>query len=74
MCVPGHENVGVSAIEIVRYADAASVAWKNGAGVTRELASAARDHPAGGFDWRISVADVDSSGDFSTFSGTGKTT
>jgi len=41
--------------------------WKNGAGVTRELASASG--ALGTFDWRISVADVDVSGEFSQFVG-----
>jgi uncharacterized protein len=59
----------MTAVEILRYADAKPVAWKNGGGLTRELASAPDDHAPGAFAWRISVADVDLSGDFSTFPG-----
>jgi environmental stress-induced protein Ves len=53
----------------VAYASLAAVPWKNGGGVTRELAC----HPAGaGFDdflWRVSIADVHQSGPFSRFPG-----
>jgi len=42
--------------------------WKNGAGYTFELARSAGDD-LDAFDWRISVADVKTSGDFSKFSG-----
>jgi uncharacterized protein len=49
------------------------VPWKNGGGVTRNLAI----WPAGaGFDdfvWRVSVADVERSGDFSVFAGVDRT-
>lgn len=41
--------------------------WLNGAGVTRELGSAPA--PDGGLLWRISVADLDRSAEFSTFPG-----
>lgn len=44
--------------------------WKNGGGVTRELASSPGTDA---FDWRISVADVTGSGDFSTFVGVERT-
>jgi len=47
--------------------------WKNGMGFTTELAV----HPAGssldGFDWRLSMADVVSDGDFSLFPGYDRT-
>jgi uncharacterized protein len=41
--------------------------WKNGGGVTREM----HREPAGAavFDWRLSLATVDSSGPFSAFDG-----
>lgn len=44
--------------------------WKNGGGLTRELASSPGTDT---FDWRISVADVTASGDFSTFVGVERT-
>jgi len=54
----------VSRFEVVRWADVKPLPWKNGAGVTRELASSPGQD---GFDWRISVAEVTSSGEFSPF-------
>ena len=47
----------------VRAADVRPTAWANGGGTTRELAVA--DDGA----WRISLADVDRDGPFSTFAG-----
>ncbi|HVJ41914.1 MAG TPA: HutD family protein [Dongiaceae bacterium] len=41
--------------------------WKNGQGSTIQLISAA--NTAGGFDWRLSIAEVGQSGPFSDFSG-----
>lgn len=41
--------------------------WKNGAGLTREIA--ARPAPGGGFDWRLSLASVDQDGPFSAYPG-----
>lgn len=40
--------------------------WKNGAGFTLELARSDGDH-LHAFDWRISMADVNTSGEFSRF-------
>ena len=40
--------------------------WKNGGGTTREIAQSPGPK---GFSWRLSVADVDSEGPFSRFSG-----
>ena len=56
---------------VVRRADVKSVRWKNGLGVTSELAV----WPSGtsmerlDFDWRISAANVDAAGPFSEFRG-----
>jgi environmental stress-induced protein Ves len=62
-------------MEIIRFADLKAQPWRNGGGVTREVAS----HPAGaasgpgtgdgGWDWRVSIADVAKAGDFSAFPG-----
>lgn len=56
-------------MELISWEDLASVPWKNGRGVTRELAR----YPAGAtldnFIWRISAADVTQSGPFSIFPG-----
>lgn len=52
--------------QLIRLADAAATPWRNGGGLTRELAAA----PAGGdWTWRISVAEVASAGPFSRFPG-----
>lgn len=44
--------------------------WRNGGGWTRTLASAADD---AGLLWRVSVADIESEGPFSTFDGMDRT-
>ena len=41
--------------------------WRNGAGITREIATA--PDGAGGFDWRLSVAEVGRDAPFSAFPG-----
>ena len=54
---------------VLRAAQRAAVPWKNGGGLTREVAA----HPAGSgfgtFDWRISIAEVAAPGPFSLFPG-----
>lgn len=45
----------------------AAVPWHNRAGVTRELD--AQTGEAGGFDWRLSLADIDRDGPFSALPG-----
>jgi environmental stress-induced protein Ves len=56
-------------LRLLRAKDRVAQPWKNGGGVTREIAV----HPPGaGFDdfcWRISTAIVDASGPFSRFDG-----
>ncbi|MDJ1130834.1 HutD/Ves family protein [Streptomyces iconiensis] len=61
--------------EVLRWSAYRSMPWKNGGGTTREVASgnlraplAPAEH-AEGFDWRVSVADVDGGGPFSPFPG-----
>jgi uncharacterized protein len=44
-----------------------AVPWRNGGGVTREVAAEPADSAE--FDWRISLAEVEASGPFSTFAG-----
>jgi environmental stress-induced protein Ves len=43
--------------------------WKNGAGLTREIATSPPDATLDAFDWRLSVAEVDREGPFSAFPG-----
>lgn len=52
--------------QVVRLADVPATPWRNGGGVTRELAAwpAADD-----WCWRMSVADIGSNGAFSRFDG-----
>jgi uncharacterized protein len=56
-------------IELLRATARVAVPWKNGGGVTREVAA----HPKGsGFDtldWRVSIAQVRSAGPFSSLPG-----
>ena len=59
-------SAGSSGWNIVRLADIPATPWRNGGGVTRELAMWP---DAGDWVWRMSVADVDKSGPFSKFDG-----
>src|SRR5512133_3890793 len=52
--------------QVVSLADAAPSPWRNGGGVTRELAAWPG---AADWAWRISVAEVASDGPFSRFDG-----
>jgi uncharacterized protein len=54
-------------IKIIRRSSFAATPWKNGGGITHE---AIRVPPTGdAFLWRVSVAQIDSSGPFSDFAG-----
>ena len=56
---------------VLRAIDYRRMRWKNGGGWTTELAAfpqSGGDAPAA-FDWRISIAEIESDGDFSTFAG-----
>lgn len=54
---------------IIRAADMQAQPWKNGMGVTREIARFPADALNEDFLWRISVAEVNSPSPFSTFPG-----
>jgi len=58
-------------VRVLRAADYRRMRWKNGGGWTTELAAQppAGDDAAAAFDWRISIADIESDGAFSTFAG-----
>lgn len=47
--------------------------WKNGGGITYELAAFPEGAPLDGFLWRISMAEVASDGPFSAFTGIDRT-
>ena len=57
---------------VIQHFDIASLAaspWKNGGGVTREIACAPAGAGLGSFDWRASIATIDRPGPFSAFPG-----
>jgi len=56
---------------VLRAADYRRMRWKNGGGTTTELAvhPEAGGDAGGAFDWRISIADIEIDGAFSTFVG-----
>jgi environmental stress-induced protein Ves len=54
---------------IIRATDMQPQPWKNGMGVTREIARFPADAGNDDFVWRISVAEVSSASPFSTFPG-----
>jgi environmental stress-induced protein Ves len=49
--------------------DLAPQRWKNGAGITREVAVSPPGAPPDAFDWRVSVAEVEQDAPFSVFPG-----
>lgn len=51
-------------IELIRADQYTKMLWKNGAGFTLEIA---RSQGEADFDWRISMADVTTTGPFSLF-------
>jgi environmental stress-induced protein Ves len=54
-------------IRHLRAADRVAVPWKNGGGVTREVAIWPEGSGFDDFDWRISIAEVRDAGPFSKF-------
>lgn len=58
-------------MEIIRFAELRTEPWRNGGGVTRELASHPQAASAqdGAWDWRVSIAELTKAGDFSPFPG-----
>ena len=53
-------------LRVIETTELASVPWKNGGGVTREIAQAPGPNS---FAWRLSIADVESQGAFSQYPG-----
>ena len=61
-------------MEIIRYAELKAQPWRNGGGVTRELARHPRSLSLNSaddtqWDWRVSIAEVTKAGAFSAFAG-----
>ena len=61
----GHDTP--MSIRIQRFDKHLKMPWKNGLGITREVISRPASDGSGGFDWRISLATVGTSGPFSVF-------
>jgi environmental stress-induced protein Ves len=60
-------------IRILRAADHKSMPWKNGGGVTTEIAVSPEGAGLDAFDWRVSMARVERDGPFSVFPGVDRT-
>jgi len=58
---------------LIRGADLVASPWKNGGGVTREVAAFPEGAALDAFVWRVSVADVGQAGPFSRFAGIDRT-
>ena len=56
-------------MRVLRAADRIATPWKNGGGVTREVAAFPPGAGMDDFGWRISLADVAADGPFSAFAG-----
>jgi uncharacterized protein len=56
-----------SGMIVLRETEYVSVPWKNGGGLTREILKVPADRAA--FDWRLSLATIESAGPFSPFDG-----
>ncbi len=54
---------------VLRAADYRRMRWKNGGGWTTELAASAGAGEGRDFDWRVSIAEIESDGAFSPFPG-----
>lgn len=55
--------------QVLTLADLPATPWRNGGGVTRELACGPPGATLADFDWRLSLATVAADGDFSSFPG-----
>lgn len=69
--MPSASNVSVPNIQVqlIRAADLTPLAWKNGGGVTRQIAVYPDGATLDDFAWRISAAVVERAGPFSIFKG-----
>ena len=60
-------------LRVLRAADRLEQPWKNGGGVTREIAVGPTGAGLTSFDWRVSLAEVSEPGPFSMFPGVDRT-
>jgi len=63
----------MATLTLIRGAQLVASPWKNGGGVTREVAAFPADAGLDTFVWRVSVADVAQAGPFSRFPGIDRT-
>jgi environmental stress-induced protein Ves len=56
-------------LKVLRAAERTPVPWKNGGGLTREVAVYPPGSDLQGFDWRVSIAEIRVAGPFSLFPG-----
>jgi environmental stress-induced protein Ves len=54
-------------MQVLRSGQHRRMPWRNGGGVTYEVASSPADADLADFDWRISIAEVEAGGPFSAF-------
>ena len=64
---------GEASVEALAAAARCATPWKNGGGVTYEIAASPPGAGLDGFDWRVSSAKVRSAGPFSSFPGIDRT-
>ena len=60
-------------MRILWASDYAAMPWKNGGGVTTQIASSPADAGLDDFEWRVSMAQVAKGGPFSAFAGVDRT-
>jgi environmental stress-induced protein Ves len=56
-------------VRVLRRDDHLRMPWRNGGGVTAQVACSPDGEGSAQFDWRVSFAEVEHSGEFSTFPG-----
>ncbi|MBT2406131.1 MULTISPECIES: HutD family protein [unclassified Streptomyces] len=64
---------GNEVVRVLRAADRPAAVWKNGGGVTREIAAWPEGAGMSDFAWRVSLAEVAADGPFSAFPGVDRT-
>lgn len=56
-------------VSVLRASERTATPWRNGGGITREIAVSPPGAGIADFDWRISMAEVSAAGPFSRFDG-----
>lgn len=62
-------SAAAGSLEVLRAAGRTPVAWKDGGGLTREVAVEPYGSGLEDFDWRVSIAEIRTAGPFSRFAG-----